>query len=277
MKRLDRIHRMDEATPARKDRPLLGARIVVTRPEKDAADLAAAIVRLGGVAFSVPVIRVVPPEDPSPLEEARRTLGTFDWVALTSRHAARALLAGAPVGGKAPRIAVVGDSTARSVDALGCRADLVAEGKGAEALAAAMIEAGAGGKTVLHPRSNLAGDELRLLLEEAGCTVRSLEAYRTLPPDDAGRRAILERMNDGNGAVFASPSAVHFFAGIARGARPALFDQWIAVAIGATTGAALDEAGFARITVAERPSDEGLLDALRKAWLCRAAGRRNEP
>ncbi|MFH1279639.1 MAG: uroporphyrinogen-III synthase [Candidatus Eisenbacteria bacterium] len=268
---------MVEPGPSADDRPLRGARVLITRPWEDGADLAAAVEGLGGEAYSVPLLRIEGPEDPGPLEEARRNLGSFDWVALTSRHAARALLEGIPEEGSLPKIAVVGVSTERCVRDLGRRADLVSGGKGAAALAAAMIGAGAAGTKILHPRSNLASDDLRRLLEEAGCVVLSFEAYRTLPPGGPERAALQGRLREGNAAVFASPSAVAYFAGIARGEKSALFDDWIAVGIGPTTGAALREAGFTRIAEADRPDDSGLLEALTEAWRTRARSKRNEP
>lgn len=271
---------MSDPASSPESAPLRGARVVITRPEEDGASLAAAVRRLGGEAHCVPLIRIEGPEDPGPLDEARRDFAGADWAAFTSRHAARALLEGLPAEkGEGPKIAVVGASTARWVEAFGRRADVVADGRGAKSLAAAMIGAGAGGgATVLHPRSNLAlPDDLRRLLEEAGCTVRSFEAYRTLPPGGPERAILLPLLRSGNGAVFASPSAVHAFAGIARGEKSALFEEWIAVGIGPTTGEALREAGFARVALAERPDDDGLLEALTGAWRARARSKRNEP
>ena len=261
---------------------LAGSCILITRMADDNGVLQERIEAAGGMSLVIPMIRVAPPADPSALERARSSLASFDWIALTSRHAARALLAGVVREGERPRIAAVGGATAAEAEALGWRADLVAEGKGAGELAGglaiAMPEEQLRDARILHPCSNLAPPTLARALAETGATVEPVEAYRTLPPGDAERQDLLAHLEWINGAVFASPSAVKHFLQVVgstnpsaattspRGGGPPSACAWACAAIGATTRAALEEAGFAHTTAAARPEADALFVALTESW-----------
>lgn len=261
-----------QADAAGSRNPLRGAKIIITRPEEDGGPLAERIAGLGGEARCISLVRIEPPIDPGPLRQARRRLNEVDWIALTSRHAARSLLeekpgppADGPASGPTPRIAAVGRSTAAAARTFGWPVDLVATGRGGETLAEAMIAAGVRGQTVLYPRSDLASDVLIQRLTAAGAEVHSIEAYRTAPPGPAAAQALRSSLAWANGAVFASPSAVGNFADLVDpGGGP--FVSWVAIAIGATTATAIRQAGFALVTEADRPGDEGLLAGLVRAW-----------
>ena len=51
-------------------RPLFGKRILVTRPREHASDLAELLEAMGAEAIEAPMIRIIPPEDYGPLDEA---------------------------------------------------------------------------------------------------------------------------------------------------------------------------------------------------------------
>ncbi len=259
---------------------LAGSCILITRMAGDNGLLQERIDAAGGMSLVIPMIRVAPPADPSALERARSSLASFDWIALTSRHAARALLAGVVREGERPRIAAVGGATAAEAEALGWRADLVAEGKGALELADRLVnevpEEQLRNLRILHPCSSLALPMLAESLANTGVTVERVEAYQTLPPGDAERQDLLAHLEWINGAVFASPSAVKHFLQVLgstnsnaattspRGGGPP--SAWACAAIGATTRAALEEAGFAYTTAAARPDADALFVALTESW-----------
>ena len=60
-------------------RPLFGKRILVTRPEEQATELVDLLWSLGAEPIEAPMIRIEPPEDYGPLDEACELAGTFDW------------------------------------------------------------------------------------------------------------------------------------------------------------------------------------------------------
>jgi uroporphyrinogen-III synthase len=69
---------------------LTGKRIVNTRASHAASDLDDLLRRCGAEPLSYPSIRVVPPPDTAPLDEAVRDAfaGRFDWVLIPTAHAA---------------------------------------------------------------------------------------------------------------------------------------------------------------------------------------------
>ncbi|HEV8631148.1 MAG TPA: uroporphyrinogen-III synthase, partial [Thermoanaerobaculia bacterium] len=73
------------------DRPLHGRRVVVTRAEHQAEGLAAALAAAGATVERLPLLAVLPPEDPAPLAAAAASLASYRWVVFTSANAVRAL------------------------------------------------------------------------------------------------------------------------------------------------------------------------------------------
>ncbi|HXE57527.1 MAG TPA: uroporphyrinogen-III synthase, partial [Gemmatimonadales bacterium] len=71
--------------------PLAGCRVVVTRAPEQARPLVARLEELGAVPLPCPAIRIEPPDDPAPLDEALRRIDRYDWVAFTSANAVRAV------------------------------------------------------------------------------------------------------------------------------------------------------------------------------------------
>jgi uroporphyrinogen-III synthase len=68
-------------------RPLAGVGIVITRPARQAAPLAAEIATLGGNPLIFPSIVILPPSERSPLESAQRALAEFDYAIFVSANA----------------------------------------------------------------------------------------------------------------------------------------------------------------------------------------------
>lgn len=252
--------------------------VVVTRDESEDGPLGRLLRERGLRVQHWPTIHVAPPADPAPLLEALAGLGSFDWVAFTSPRAVAAVTerlppvsAGShPAGGDPPhrvRVAAVGEATAGSLRDAGWPVDLVPAVFTGEALLAALVEAGVGsGTRVFFPASAIARDTLPDGLIEAGAVVVQVEAYRMEAPplDRAMCRAALE-----SGAVelvtFTSPSTVDNLTAalgpeLAKLARARLR----AVAIGPTTGAAAERAGY-DVVVADPHTLDGLAEGAARA------------
>ena len=79
-------------------RPLFGKRVLVTRPKDQSMDLVERLEAMGAEAIEAPMIRIVPPEDYGPLDEACARAADFDWIIFSSANAVDAffgrLLAG---------------------------------------------------------------------------------------------------------------------------------------------------------------------------------------
>ena len=79
--------------------PLENRRIIVTRPEEQAGEIAEEIRRLGGIPVTLPMIRILPVEEPSELDRSLQQLQNIDGVVFTSINAVRHTMARAAVLG----------------------------------------------------------------------------------------------------------------------------------------------------------------------------------
>ena len=68
-------------------RPLSGKRILVTRPREQAAELVELLEGMGAETIEAPMIRILPPDDYAPLDDACARVGTFDWIIFSSTNA----------------------------------------------------------------------------------------------------------------------------------------------------------------------------------------------
>jgi uroporphyrinogen III methyltransferase/synthase len=136
-------------------RPLHGQRVLVTRPEADAAGSAESLETLGAEVLLAPLVRIDPLEDPGPLDAVLRRLREFDWLAFTSRNGVRHLLERLSPAGLDLRalgglkLACVGPGTAEELARHHLRADLVPVEHNAEALAEALATEAAGGRILI--------------------------------------------------------------------------------------------------------------------------------
>jgi uroporphyrinogen III methyltransferase / synthase len=245
------------------ERPLFGKRVLVTRPREQAAELIDALAALGAESIEAPMIRIAPPEDPGPLEDAVARAGEFDWIVFTSGNAVKAFMDTLFASDrdvrslKGPRLCTVGTGTAEKLTGFGLKVDLVpAEFRGEAVIDALRAQGPLAGKKVLFPRGDIAreviGDELR----NAGADVTEVIAYRTLL-DDAQREGepdiygmLLERRIDV--VTFTSGSAVRNFAKVygEEQAADLLRSTQVAV-IGPVTAQAAEQLG---IRVSIQPS-----------------------
>ncbi len=242
--------------------PLFGRRVLVTRATGQRGRLARLLAERGAEVVAVPTIRVVPPEDPGPVQAALAGLDRFDWVVLTSANGVEAFFAALAAHNRdsralaGRRVAVVGDETARALAAHGVTADLVPEASHAEGLADAMGQAGVKGKTVLLAQAAGARKVLGERLGEAGAEVTAAALYRTVVPEaDAAALAVLAG-GPVHYATFTSGSTVRNLREILG---PEGFAKTLAtariVAIGPVTARAARDAG---LTVHIQPDDPGV-------------------
>ena len=73
------------------ERPLAGRRIAVTRPRDQAEELVEGLRDQGALVVAHPLIAIVPPPDPGPLEAAVSEIERYDWVVFTSVNGVSAL------------------------------------------------------------------------------------------------------------------------------------------------------------------------------------------
>lgn len=253
-------------------RPLAGVVVLVTRTAHQASALAEPLEGLGATVLVAPVIAIIDPPDPRPMDEALIALHRYDWIVLTSVNAVDRFLGRANTLGVSLRqlaglrIAVVGSGTAERLREAGLEADVMPEDYRAEGLLEALGAAGVGaGSRVLVPRAEEAREILPDSLRARGVIVDVVPAYRTVPATPVP--ATLEALAAGAVQVvtFTSPSTVrHFIAWLEMGglAVSSVMATAVAASIGPITTSALVEQGIPAVIEAVPSTVTELVDAI---------------
>jgi uroporphyrinogen-III synthase len=242
--------------------PLDGLRVVVTRAEHQAEGLAAAFHVAGARVELLPLLKVVPPADPLPLERAAAEISSFDWVVFTSTNAVEAFL---PLAGPLPphlKTAAVGPATAEALRAHGAEPRLTARKAEAEGLAEELAPRVAG-QRVLLPQAADARPALLAGLRAAGADAVAVVAYdKRLPPEAVSRAVELFSAAPLGWVTFTSPRIVRHFAELFGEAWERRRDELRAVSIGPVTTAELRRQGVEGVVEAERPGDSEMVAAV---------------
>ncbi|MCE5266452.1 MAG: uroporphyrinogen-III synthase [Planctomycetaceae bacterium] len=170
--------------------PLAGVRVMVTRAETPSDPLADELRRLGADVVMQPAIRIGPPPDWQPVDEAMGRLREFDWLVFSSANGVRYFLerwAGKPINLRLPtrfaRVAAMGPGTAAALEEFGLAADLMPAQFRAEALAEALAPEAAGRRFLLA-RASRGRDVLAERLTAAGAAVEQVVVYTSSDVDE---------------------------------------------------------------------------------------------
>jgi uroporphyrinogen III methyltransferase / synthase len=252
-------------------KPLFGWRVLVPRTKEQAGALADRLRAFGAVSEEVPTIAVEPPRTPQQMERAIKGLvtGRYEWIALTSRNAVKAVRERFEEYGLDARafagikVAAVGEQTAADLLAWGIKPDLVPSG---EQSAAGLLEDWPPYDPVFDPidrvflpRADIATENLVAGLVERGWEVDDVTAYRTVraaPPAAPIREAIKSGGYDA--VVFTSSSTVRNLVGIAGKPHPST----VIACIGPATAKTAEEHGLRVDVLAPSPSVAELACAL---------------
>jgi len=190
--------------------PLLGRRILVTRPSAQSAALAGMIAARGGEAVCFPLLEIAPVDDAADGVGDNVTLASYDFVVFISPNAVeyglpRVLGDGWPV---ATRAVAIGPSTVAALATRGIGPVLAPSDRfDSEAVLAlpAFSEAAVAGRRFLILRGNGGRELLAETLRARGATVDCLSCYRRSAPADVSPLVALLR-NTGIDAVTLSSS-----------------------------------------------------------------------
>jgi len=248
---------------------LVGKRIVVTRPEEQAAELVGRLKDAGAIPIACPTIRIAPPESWRELDAALSRIESYEWVVFTSANGVRSVLSRARGLGRAAddvldrRVAAVGASTARVLGGYGIEPAFIPGVERSRVLAEALPAVR--GARILLMRSDIADPQLASALRERDARqVDDVIAYRTLllPP----RGHALEELRGGvDGVTFTSPSTVRGFLELGEEAR-SLLEGVAVVTLGPAATDALRLKGLEIAAEASERDMSGLVDALRLAF-----------
>jgi len=252
-------------------RPLFGRRILVTRPQPQAAALAGRLMQLGADVIEAPTIAIEPFEDTTRVDEALRNLRRYDWLILTSVNGVEGLvrrLQAVNLDARAlagVRLAAIGPATAAKLRAWMLQPDLVAASATSRSLAEALTGLDLAGKRCLLLRADIATPELPEALRRAGAVCDDLPIYRTTCPArlaTAALEALQQRRIDW--ITFTSASTVRNFVALLGKNRLGWLEGVRLASIGPVTSRALREHGLEPTTQADPHTIPALVSAICK-------------
>lgn len=201
---------------------LAGKSVVITRAMHQSEALATLLRNSGAKPLFYPCIEIAPPEDTTAIDNALRSIASFDWLILTSGNTVHALAKrleslGLPLSLLAHlRTAAVGPATAQAArELLGLDAQLPSpttpEEYSAEALAKTLQLPH--GSQVLLPQSEIASPRLAESLTQHGALVQTVTAYRTIRGTGGDPIPQLLAHSKVDALIFTSGSTVQHFLG----------------------------------------------------------------
>jgi uroporphyrinogen III methyltransferase/synthase len=169
-------------------KPLFGKRILVTRTREQAGLFSALLNALGAHCIEFPTIEIQPPLSWEKLDQAVRSLASYDWILFTSVNGVKYFFERLYALGKDVRdlrdikIGAIGPQTSQAIRDCGIRPDFMPAEYKAEAMVAAFKKLAIQGQRVLIPRAAQARDILPQELARIVGRVEVVEAYQTVKP-----------------------------------------------------------------------------------------------
>lgn len=249
-------------------KPLFGKGVMITRPEKQADDLAKLLIKEGANPIHFPTIKIVPPSSWRELDAAIKNLLDYDWLIFTSANGVayffeRLFAKKKDIRDlKGIRICCIGPATARQVENRGIKVDLVPQKFISEGILKSFARTSLKGKKILLARAADARDVLPEGLKKLGAQVDVVTAYETI--GSGKKKKEMEELfkeNKIDVITFTSSSTVNNFIKIMG--NDFKLPKGVKIAsIGPVTAATAREAGLAVDIHQEEYTIEGLVGSL---------------
>jgi uroporphyrinogen III methyltransferase/synthase len=247
-------------------RPLLGRRILVTRPATQASALSDSLRMLGAVVRELPAVRIER-LDPGPLREALDRLNEYRHIVFTSPNAVQMVWDVLLCSGRDVRalsglvVSAIGPATRDALLTRGIIADVTPTRFVAEGLLEALSErADLAERRVLYPAAADARDALPEGLRRLGASVDVVAIYRSAVDADGARQMRAAVASDSVDLVtLASGAAARAYA---DAVGPDLVARVPGVSIGPVTSQAARAAGIPIAAEARVSTMQGLVDAV---------------
>lgn len=272
---------------------LRGRSVLITRSPDRAASFIRALEVAGARPYLLPLIDFEAAE----FSVAKLQAGDFDWLVVSSITTVRALKARAEQLGlslvelvpESVKIATIGPSSRRVLEAEGLRVELAPEGV-QSATGLVSVLPNLAGQRVWLPQSNLASAELAEGLRAAGAELQTTVAYRTVdyPAAEGARLTTPLQISAGEEASAGSDAARLLSPAAAReligqgsldaviAASPSAADRIAAtlaplhstrfIAIGQPTAEQAARIGLRVAATASTPTPQGIVEALRRSF-----------
>jgi uroporphyrinogen-III synthase len=237
------------------------------------------------MVIEIPFIEIRKPKSFEPLDAALKSLGTYDWLVLTSVNGVEAMWerlekireghdfsravnastsnTALAAEGKRIRIAAIGPATKKAIEQRGVKVDLVPKEYVAESVVRSLKNK-VKGKRVLLVRARVARDVIPRELRKAGSHVDVVEAYETVVPQSSRRRLQAALRNPKcrpHIVTFTSSSTVRNFVELHR-SRSTRLEGILTASIGPVTSSTLREFGLPVNISAKEFTIPGLVKAI---------------
>jgi uroporphyrinogen III methyltransferase/synthase len=265
---------------SRATKPLLGRKILITRPRERASRFAALLREDGAEPVEVPTIQIVPPSSWGPLDRALMAIRRYQWLVFTSvtgvqaffgrfdaLHRLREDLAGLS-------ICAIGPATADELRRRGVEVAVMPGEYRAEAVVESLSAFPLQDTRVLIPRAAVARDVLPKALAALGAQVDVVEAYRTVVPSGELAPDICRLFEQGrvDAVTFTSSSTVtNFVTLIGEGDLAQLLRDTVVACIGPITAETARSYGLTPTIIAHEYTVPGLARAIVEYFATRTA------
>ncbi len=252
-------------------RPLLGVRVLITRPHPQAETFARKLELLGAVAEILPVLEIRPPSNWAPVDSAIETLRAdgYDWLIWTSANGVDAFFRRLSGLGQDLRVlgrvklAVIGSATARALDAYHLTPDLVpGDDMRSESLAEMLTQQTRGQRILLAQASQ--GRELLRERLSAQATVNAVAVYEQVEAVDTSH-PIFDRLRRGeiNFVTLTSPNIAKVFLNACDQTTMNRLRKGTTQIVANSERLRVQLAAAGYVTLgSENPTEEGLIDVM---------------
>jgi len=268
-------------------KPLFGKRVIVTRSREQASDFSVLLEKNGAEAIEFPTIETVPPKEwkevdraiknlstppPRPRKGGRKKVGGcyYDWAIFTSVNGVKYFTERLKKQGKDIRelkgvkICAIGPATAKAIEDLGIRVDLLPKEYRAEAIIKGLSKSRIKGKRFLLPRALKAREALPEEIKKLGGKVDVVATYRTIKPKgktDEIRKMFKEKKIDV--VTFTSSSTVENFVSMfKKGEAHGLLNDVVVASIGPITKDTAEGFGIKTDIMPEKYTIPALTEAI---------------
>jgi uroporphyrinogen III methyltransferase/synthase len=250
--------------------PLLGKRILVARPEHQAAELVGLLKGHGAKVIAVPLIKIVPSGNTAEIKEKLKALDGFDWVIFTSANGVDLFLKAlrrhkiSLKSLKNKQFAAIGRKTADSLEKNGIPVSLVPKDFIQESLADELVKKAAKSSRILLIHAEGSRPVLEQKLLASGLNVETLGLYKAAPVIENHKRVRkMFARHEIDAVMLTSSSCVESFVSVFDRKQLPQKTKGVTVAlIGPISAATAREAGLP-VTVESREfTIEGVTNAL---------------
>ncbi|MCP9470639.1 MAG: uroporphyrinogen-III C-methyltransferase [Nitrospira sp.] len=260
-------------------KPLFGKRVLMTRAQEQAWELAELLAAHGAEPIEAPTIRIMPPAEWGAVDRAIAGIGSYDWIIFTSVNGVNRFMTRLRASGFDARclagrvICCIGPRTAQEIEKFGVKADVIPTDYQAEGIIGALEGLDVRSMRVLIPRAEVAREVLPDELRARGAHVDVVSVYRTVIPNEDGehwRRLLAE--GQVHVVTFTSSSTVRNFVAMVGGAEQAiaLLRSVVVAVIGPITARTLEEFGMTASIMPDENTIPALVDAIVRYYESRA-------